>query len=126
MRVKNIQDVFSANLRRLRGGRTQAEIAESAGVSPATYQRAENGVIPQKLADVARALGVAETDLFLDPDLIPPPTATPDAVFELIKLLASLDDPQLAAEILSTVKNAIAIAREFQEGHMEGKKSVRK
>lgn len=70
--MKTIEEVFIFNLRRLRGSRTQAEIAESAGIPLRSYQRAEYGDIPQgpNRQAIARAFGLdSETALFIDPEL---------------------------------------------------------
>lgn len=68
--MDTIRDLFSANLRRLRGKRTQADIAEVAKIPFRTYQNMEAGVIPQEatLRAVAQAFGVPETTLFQDPN----------------------------------------------------------
>lgn len=70
--MKNIKEVLSQNLRRLRGGRTQSEIAESAGIPFRTYQDAEGGRIPraENLSAIAKALNVSEVELFLEPGMI--------------------------------------------------------
>ena len=68
--MKTIEQTFRENLIRLRGKRTQAQIAEIAGIPTRSYQNAElNGVIPQgpNRQAIARALGVEELDLFVDP-----------------------------------------------------------
>lgn len=70
--LKTLEEVFKDNLKRLRGRRTQAEIAEAAGIPLRSYQHAESGVIPQgpNRTAIARALGASrETELFMDPDL---------------------------------------------------------
>lgn len=68
--MKTIKEVFSHNLKHFRGSRTQAEIAEKAGIPVRSYQNMEWGTIPQEanLDAIARALGVQPTALFLDPD----------------------------------------------------------
>jgi DNA-binding XRE family transcriptional regulator len=45
--LKTINELFSANLVRFRADRTQEQIAEKAGIPTVSYQRAENGFIPQ-------------------------------------------------------------------------------
>lgn len=73
--LENINKVFAFNLRKHRGKRTQAEIAEAVGLSLRGYQRLEKGTIPRTrrlTAQLAVVLRVPETALFLDPDLIRP------------------------------------------------------
>jgi transcriptional regulator with XRE-family HTH domain len=69
--VETLEEIFKKNLVRLRRGRTQAEVAELAGIPERSYQNAKlNGVIPQaknRMA-IAKAFGVDELDLFVDPD----------------------------------------------------------
>jgi transcriptional regulator with XRE-family HTH domain len=81
--LKTLEEVFIHNLKRYRGKRTQAEIAEAAGIPLRSYQHAEGGAIPQgpNRAAIAEALGVQETELFLDPDLTSP---TPRQALEVI------------------------------------------
>lgn len=66
--MKTIEEVFSDNLRRLRGSRSQAAVAEMADIPLRSYQRAENGDIPHgpNRTAIANALGVQETQLFVD------------------------------------------------------------
>lgn len=67
--LKSLEEVFKANLLRLRGSRTQADIAELAGIPLRSYQNVEaNGAIPQgpNRKAIAQALGVPETHLFVD------------------------------------------------------------
>lgn len=90
-----LEEVFKANLKRLRGNRTQAEIAESAGIPLRSYQHAESGIVPQgpNRQAIARALGVQETTLFMDPEL------SGDAALEAenrqLKRLNAAQDQQL-------------------------------
>lgn len=67
--MKTLEQIFRRNLVRLRGNRTQAVIAEAAGIPLRSYQHVEStGAIPQspnRLA-IAKALGVNEADLFVD------------------------------------------------------------
>lgn len=69
--MKTIEEIFRKNLIRLRGSRTQALIAELAGIPLRSYQHVEStGAIPQspnRMA-IAKALGVEEVDLFVDLD----------------------------------------------------------
>lgn len=69
--LKTIQEVIEFNLRRLRGKRTQSEVAEAAGIPLRTYQDAEGGHIPRPstITALSQAFKVSETELFLDPDL---------------------------------------------------------
>lgn len=70
--LKTIKQVFASNLRLFRGKRTVEEIAEAADIPYRTYQEMETGRMsrPKNIAAVAKALGVPETRLFLDPDLL--------------------------------------------------------
>lgn len=115
--------MFADNLRRLRGKRTQAEIAEAADIPLRSYQHAESGIIPQgpNRTAIARALGAAgETELFLDPDL----RGLSPAV-ELFEMLPTLDDFE-AKELLAHAKTLKATrtpkgsktADDAQTGHI--------
>ena len=82
--MKSLEEIFRANLIRLRGPRTQAAIAELAGIPLRSYQNVEvNGSIPQgpNRRAIANALGVPESHLFVDPhefvpvDVVDPITA---------------------------------------------------
>lgn len=66
--MKTIEDIFGENLRRLRGERSQAAIAEKAGMHVVSYQRCESGTIPHRpnLEAIIRALGTEEFELFVD------------------------------------------------------------
>lgn len=67
--MKTIEEIFKKNLIRLRGERTQAKIAEDAGIPLRSYQHVEStGAIPQSpnRRAIAKALGVEESDLFVD------------------------------------------------------------
>lgn len=69
--MKTIEEIFRKNLIRLRSDRTQAAIAEAAGVPLRSYQHVEStGAIPQSpnRQAIAKALGVEEADLFVDLD----------------------------------------------------------
>ena len=90
--LETIDKVLSFNVRKYRGKRSQATIADAAGLPLRTYQRYENGVLPRRrshLVALARALGVNETALFLDPDLIKEAAAsfpvTPDHALYVIR-----------------------------------------
>ena len=67
--MKTIEEIFRENLVKLRGRRTQAEVAEAADIPLRSYQHVEStGAIPQspnRLA-IAKALGVHESYLFVD------------------------------------------------------------
>lgn len=71
--MKTIGEVWSFNLKRLRGNRRQIDVAEASHMSLRAYQRMEKaGALPKSpgsITDVARALGVPETALFADPDM---------------------------------------------------------
>ena len=67
--MKSIEEIFRTNLIRLRANRTQAEIAELAGIPLRSYQHVEStGAIPQapNRKAIAKALNVEESDLFVD------------------------------------------------------------
>jgi transcriptional regulator with XRE-family HTH domain len=91
--VKTIEEVFSENLKRLRGDRTQAYIAELAGVPLRSYQKSEALQLPRpdNRRAIARAFGVSEAELFLDPALASRPAAVPAKV-RLLELIAALDE----------------------------------
>lgn len=85
------------NLRKLRGTRTQAEVAEMAGIPLRSYQNVEiNGAIPQgpNLTAIAKALGVPETRLFLDDSLI---DRGPGIPRDLLARLAEATDDEIEA-----------------------------
>ena len=96
--MKTIQEIFIANLKRLRGERTQAVIAEIAGIPLRSYQNAEiNGAIPQgpNLAAIAKAFGVPETHLFVDSvEFVPVGTSVPFLKMRAIELIAAFDEPE--------------------------------
>lgn len=102
-----IREVFVKNLREFRAGRTQAQIAELAGIPLRSYQRAEYGDIPQEdnLKAIARAFGVTPTRLFLDPALIAPSMETAlGMVGSMVALLSKFTPAQRALfDILSTI-----------------------
>lgn len=67
--MKTLEEIFRVNLIRLRGSRTQAAIAELAGIPLRSYQHVEStGAIPQgpNRTAIARALAVEEGELFVD------------------------------------------------------------
>lgn len=107
--VKTIREVFSNNLIRLRGIRTQARIAEIANISLGGYQKAENGTIPQEktLAKIAKALNVSESILFLDPDLSPNPS--PERFLDLLKrgLKSDVFQKNAAASLVAALRDEI-------------------
>jgi transcriptional regulator with XRE-family HTH domain len=73
--LKTFEDVFGYRLRELRGKLTQKQLADILDTDPQTVQRWESGkLIPQAStrAYIAEKLKVAETSLFLDPDLTKP------------------------------------------------------
>lgn len=84
-----MKEVFAANLRKLRGNRTQAELAELANIPFRTYQNLEGGTYWPEYKNVraiAAALGVPETRLFKDPDL----EASPEEALEVLRKRLSL------------------------------------
>lgn len=102
--MKAIEEIFRANLLRLRGGRTQAIIAELAGLPLPTYRNIEvKGAIPQapNRGAIARAFGVPESHLFVDLDEFMPGSGSeisPMAAWEIVgKALAELVPASLAA-----------------------------
>lgn len=84
--MKTLEEIFVENLRRFRGDRTQAEIAERAGIPLRSYQHAEGGAIPQgpNRTAIAQALGVKESALFVDFDEFER-KAIPQDVLELLE-----------------------------------------
>lgn len=111
--LDSIEKVFSENLRRLRGERTQAEIAELAGVPLRSYQKAEAEQIPrpENRRALVRAFGLkSETELFVDPDLFPSaPSPTPAEALEV--LAREIGKPKLvlspvAAELVAAITDA--------------------
>jgi transcriptional regulator with XRE-family HTH domain len=111
--LKTIREVFSANLVRLRGERTQQQIADLAGIPFPSYRDCEYGKVPQpaNLAAIAKAFGVAESALFLDPDLTAP---TPQQAIEVLtRLVASLTPETLgllqSLAALDDVKRDLAL-----------------
>jgi len=93
-----IQEIFIANLKRLRGKRTQADIAEAAGIPLRSYQNAEiNGAIPQgpNLAAIASVYGIPETHLFVNPaEFVRADESLNTLRLSLIGRLATLNDRQ--------------------------------
>jgi transcriptional regulator with XRE-family HTH domain len=100
--LATIEEVFSRNLKTLRGVRTQAEIAELADIPLRSYQRAEYGEIPQQpnREAIAKAYGVPVNSLFIDPELR---QITPQ---EAVRVLA---------EFVAKTERNEAIAREAEE-----------
>lgn len=74
--LRTIEEVVAYHLRRLRGDSTQSEMADILGIPLRTYNALENGQIPRPETRkiIAQKLGITETELFLDPDLMRPPT----------------------------------------------------
>lgn len=68
--MKTIEQIFKNNLIRLRGARSQADVAEAAGIPLRSYQRCEYGDIPhgKNRRAIAKALKVPESALFVDPE----------------------------------------------------------
>lgn len=111
--LETISKVFAENLKSLRGERTQAAVAEAAGLPLRTYQSLEAGVIPRLprvRQQLARALGVSESRLFIDPEYMPKPSKdaalqilrTSLALIErlperLLKRLAAMDQAEISA-----------------------------
>lgn len=94
--MRTLEEVFKENLKRLRGRRTQAEVAEAAGIPLRSYQHAESGIIPQgpNRTAIAAALGVGrETELFLDQEL----AGGGSAKARLLELVATFDEDQARA-----------------------------
>jgi len=62
--------IVGDNVRRLRGKMSQSELAKKAGVSRSTVQKAEKGISIEfdHILQIARALKVHPTDLFLTDD----------------------------------------------------------
>lgn len=84
--MKSIKDILSHNIKRLRGDRTQTEMAEIAGIPMRTYQNAEAGSIPHfsTLAALAKAFRVPETELFLDQSLLRPREPSPQEIVAIV------------------------------------------
>lgn len=94
--MKTLEEVFKKNLKRLRGARTQAAIAEAADIPLRSYQHAESGIIPQgpNRTAITKALGVStELELFMDPEL----RAKPSIRAQLFELIAGLNESQAEA-----------------------------
>lgn len=124
--LKTIREVLSHNLETLRGDRTQAEMAELAGIPFRTYQGAEYGAMPkpETLAAIAKALGVPESKLFEVPRKATPAEEQEvlDRAIEGLKFIAlltpaqrrifdilpSVDDEQ-AARLLKLVETRQAV-----------------
>jgi transcriptional regulator with XRE-family HTH domain len=100
--LKTIREVFKSNLKRLRGRRTKEQLAELAGVAFPTYRNAERGRIPHSgtLKAIARAFGVTEPALFLDPDLAPKTPSAEEAIklLEIIGEISKVIFPQISEE----------------------------
>jgi transcriptional regulator with XRE-family HTH domain len=64
--LRTIKEVLGFNIRRLRGNRTQEEMAEFLGLNLRTYQRLEKGTRPQKatMGRVLARLSIPESALF--------------------------------------------------------------
>lgn len=79
--MRTLREVFRYNLKKLRrdAGLEQLDFAAQLGIPYSTYQKMESskGSIPQKatIRQIVEALHLSsETVLFLDPDLIKPPS----------------------------------------------------
>lgn len=91
--MRTIREVFAENLREIRGNRTQAYMAEAVGISLSTYQKMELGNVPQahNLEVLANGLGVPETRLFFDSDLVTQPT--PEQALEVLATVVKSKPP---------------------------------
>lgn len=141
--LKTIREVFAYNLRELRGDRTQAEISESADIPFRTYQDMEGGTLPVKkwdhIASLSKLHNVSETRFFLDPDLTKPNTnqiieAVTSAlsgkttiqktvvkqpeITALISILSTLDDPELALDIVNSANALLRGARKIPASNL--------
>lgn len=86
----------SLRLARERAGRTQAQLAELAGIADATISRLERGRLnpsAELLSKLAGALGVSVDDL-MKRAVIKAPTLRP-SVARLVAAVESLDDGQI-------------------------------
>lgn len=96
--MRSIKEVFSSNLRKLRGDRTQAEVAEAANIALRTLQKLESGQLPREenLMGLAKAFDVPETQLYFDEDLVRQPGPA-----EALKILAealNIEPPNVPKE----------------------------
>jgi transcriptional regulator with XRE-family HTH domain len=94
--MKSIGETLAENVRRFRRakGWTQDELAEHAGLAAPTIHAIENrrrwpGV--DTVAQLARGLGLAEAELFVDPEA----EKGSGSITDLLRALASLDDSQV-------------------------------
>lgn len=97
--LRTLEEVFAENLRKFRGTRTQAELAELVGTPLVTYQRWEAGSIPQgpNRAALIKALGVPETHLFVDWESFTPKESAGRAslLAEILSFLGTANERQL-------------------------------
>lgn len=127
--LETTREIFSFNLKRLRGDRTQRDIAEAVDVSLASYQRMESGVIPRTpgiFPALAKAFSTPERELFRDPDMKPTPeqalqvladalgikTPKPEVALpkrEIIRRLSALDESKFQA-LLPMLESALSQA----------------
>jgi len=80
MALSMIASALASNLKRLRADRsfTQEDLAARAGLSRTYVADIERGAVwvsPDVITKISAAFGCQETELFLDPDFIPNPSA---------------------------------------------------
>lgn len=99
--MKNYKQIFSENLTRLRGEKTQAAMAHELDpeLEASNYNRWENGTIPQEamVRRICEYFDVTESQLFLDKNLL---RTTSDDIIEIIANLPKIaDNPGLVAAL---------------------------
>lgn len=104
--LETINEVFSRNLEKFRGNRTQKDIAKALGMSLKAYNRLENGTLPRSslFPKLARILGVPETTLFLDPDLSSP---TAEQIAEVLSF--ALQNDSFRADFAGLIRSYMSV-----------------
>lgn len=100
-KVSYLKEILAKNLRELRGGRNQSEVASAIGVSQSTYSRWEKGLQwiedPDNLEKLAIYYAIPSTSFFYDPLLTP---KTESKKLKLQKIQLSINRVrELATEI---------------------------
>lgn len=98
--MRTVEEIFSDNLREIRGDRTQAAFAEIVDIPVRTYQKMEAGKIPysRNLKKLTKSLKIPEGQLFLDQELLPK-TGREHLLISLFQIAFQLDDDTLSIVI---------------------------
>lgn len=117
--MKTLEEVFKENLKRLRGARTQSEVAKAAKIPLRSYQHAESGIIPQdpNRQAIAGALGVPdETHLFVNLDaFMPRHPITPQEALEVLARAISEPPTSHRSDLSPEARALIEVIGDIQE-----------